>query len=186
MCPPQQCHRASTSPSVPEAADAMSLTTVIDYTMPCIITLEAVNKAIKEDPAIKSMLDYFANEFSKSDLRAKKGRGGMPCPANIAATAQASDILEKVLPGLFQNSTSAKVVSLTKLGMWAVAKDQCKAFTEPECLASVRYQSLGTREVVLASFTGLRDFLVEEKGVDIKVVTPVRCASFLHHGQAGP
>ena len=84
-----------------------------------------------------------------------------------------------LLPGLTQSSTHADLSASMSMSMWGVAADQCQPFTEKHNLASLRYQLSGTREVVVACVSDVRAFLITHKGVDRKLVTPNRCATFL-------
>ena len=92
---------------------------------------------------------------------------------------KAQGVLAALLPGFTQSSTHAEVTKSMAVGMWGVALDQCQPFTEMNNLASLRYQSSGTREVVVACISEVRAYLINQKGIDKKRITPNNCANFL-------
>ena len=71
-----------------------------------------------------------------------------------------------------------------RLNMWAVAQDQCKAYTEPDCMAALRFQYKGTREFVMVPFAMMKDYLVDKKGCQKDQITPVCCAAMLRVADA--
>lgn len=168
----------SLSSVTPSTVDGL----VVDYKSleePCIINIAALAKKFTDEAPIKSLIDNLITEYDKSESKTKHGRGGMACPAENAATVQVRDCLVDALPGSTRDSTCQKLVTCMSLGLWAVSKDQCKSFVEPESLASLRFQSVGSRELVLVAFGDLVNYMNLKKGVEKKNITPVRAAAFL-------
>jgi hypothetical protein len=106
---------------------------------------------------MKDVIDQFVVDYTGSEDRASKGRGGRKI-VDPALQASASDFLTNELPKDFFIECK-EVMNNCVPTLLAVTKDTIAAYREPDALASIRFTLTGTRTIVMCRMDHLLEFM---------------------------
>ena len=154
-----------------------------DVSTPCVFKLEALAKNIDDIIDLPAATDAFVKDFFVSDVRKLQQRGGKPISTGPFREELENTILKAV--GSFGvpdcSSLCGHLADLFKVSMWAVAAGAVKASTEPEGIATLRYQVQGTRVVAVINYTKYLKFMVETRNLNKNTFPRNKAAQSLKH-----
>ena len=114
------------------------------------------------------------------DLKMSKGRGSQKCPTSNSETPAVRKALLNAMPGFFADFTDKCLVDSNSVMMFTADAGQCHPIVEVDYMASLRYQAIGSKHVLLAPYTELVAGMKGMTGIVMPpAMSPVRGAGFL-------
>ena len=120
---------------------------------------DSVMQKIKDGGALQSSLDTFVKDYTASDDRTSKRRGGRRLPDASELLAAGTEFMKQVLPNNAFTIDSDVIKNYSNASWFAVTMNDIQAWKEPENLASLRVTLVGTRTLILARVDNLLDFM---------------------------
>ena len=153
----------------------------VDVSMPCVLKLEELALDIDGITDLPAATDTFAKEFFVSDSRKLNQHAGEPICTGPLQEELENTILKAVssfgIPDC--SALCGDLAELCKVSMWASKAGAVKAGTEPEGIATLRYQVQGTREVAIIDYSKYLKFMVETKNQEVSKWPRNRAANSL-------
>ena len=120
---------------------------------------DSVMQKVKDGGALQSSLDTFVKDYTASDDRTSKRRGGRRLPDASELLAAGTEFMKQVLPKNAFTIDADVIKNYSNASWFGVTQNDIQAWKEPENLASLRVTLVGTRTLILARVDNLLDFM---------------------------
>ena len=132
-----------------------------DLSLPFMMTqVQWAKQQWKPSSAIRVAGTAFINKFDNSDQKKSQGRAQQPIRDEVLEK-RVRDFMKTLLPNdAHMNITADGWERMKKAAFFAVAQNNSRTYFEPEGVAAIRLQCLGTRSVLMAPVDAVHDLMM--------------------------
>lgn len=126
---------------------------------PLLIKLSPETLAAFSAGGLQTSLDAFVKDYTASEDRTTKRRGGRRFPDPSETLTQARDIMLKILPSGCVDTSDPSIQANIGPSWFAVTKGELQFYKEPDVMPALRLCLKGTRTLVMAKIGDMLAFM---------------------------